>query len=195
MEGPKSGLRCGGFSRYAVGMQAKDKGFKVRPAEFADAQAIFEMIKRFPDSLLARPLGDIVQNIDRFLIAVAGSRLIGTVSWSVLPEIGLPRHPYIEIKSLAVEEDWQGKGVGAALIQTAINRLRPMHPQQIIALTFAPGFFAKMGFVEIPKEKLMHKIYMGCINCTRYDSPFTCPEIAMGLDVTPLETDQPAASD
>jgi amino-acid N-acetyltransferase len=52
---------------------------------------------------------------------------------------------------------------------------------QIIALTFAPDFFRKLGFKEIPKRKLMHKIYMGCINCAKYDSPFTCPEIAMGL--------------
>jgi N-acetylglutamate synthase-like GNAT family acetyltransferase len=64
-----------------------------------------------------------------------------------------------------------------------------MHPQRIIALTFAPAFFRRMGFVEIPKDRLMHKIYMGCINCTRYDSPFTCPEIAVGLDVTPPTAD------
>jgi len=30
----------------------------------------------------------------------------------------------------------------------------------------------------------MHKIYTGCINCTKYDSPFTCPEVAM---VLPME--------
>jgi hypothetical protein len=29
----------------------------------------------------------------------------------------------------------------------------------------------------------MHKIYMGCINCTKYSNPFTCPEIAMALDL------------
>ena len=36
---------------------------------------------------------------------------------------------------------------------------------------------------EIPKEKLMHKIYMGCLNCSKYDSPFTCPEIAMVMEM------------
>jgi N-acetylglutamate synthase-like GNAT family acetyltransferase len=88
--------------RYAPDMDTDQDSYQVRPAEFADAQAIFELIKTFPDALLPRPVGDIVQNIDRFLIAEAGDRLIGTVSWAVLPEIGLPRHPYIEIKSLAV---------------------------------------------------------------------------------------------
>jgi hypothetical protein len=25
----------------------------------------------------------------------------------------------------------------------------------------------------------MHKLYTGCINCTKHANPFTCPEIAM----------------
>jgi hypothetical protein len=25
----------------------------------------------------------------------------------------------------------------------------------------------------------MHKLYTGCINCTKHTDPFTCPEIAM----------------
>jgi amino-acid N-acetyltransferase len=49
----------------------------------------------------------------------------------------------------------------------------------VIALTFAPGFFRRFGFEETSKEGLMHKLYAGCVNCTKYDSPFTCPEIAM----------------
>ncbi|NLB56022.1 MAG: GNAT family N-acetyltransferase, partial [Lentisphaerae bacterium] len=53
----------------------------------------------------------------------------------------------------------------------------------IIVLTFTPEFFAKFGFVETSKEKLMHKLYMGCMNCTKYDSPFTCPEVAMTLNI------------
>ena len=29
----------------------------------------------------------------------------------------------------------------------------------------------------------MHKLYMGCLNCSKYDSPFTCPEVAMALNI------------
>ena len=25
----------------------------------------------------------------------------------------------------------------------------------------------------------MHKLYTGCINCTKHANPYTCPEIAM----------------
>lgn len=155
----------------------------IRPAEFHDAEMIFGLIKRYPDELLPRPIGDIVQNIDRFLVAEADDAVVGTVSWHVLPEIGAPRHPFIEIKSLAVDPDRRGAGIGTALVHRAVERIGNMHPARIIALTFTPEFFRTLGFSEIPKEQLMHKIYMGCINCTKYDSPFTCPEVAMALDL------------
>ena len=157
--------------------------YKVRNAGFEDAAAMFELIKSYPDALLARPISDIVENIDRFLVAEAKGRIVGTCSWQILPEIGLAKHPSVEIKSVAVREDFRGGGLGRALVEEAIRRIRILHPTQIIVLTFVTEFFRKMGFAEVPKEKLMHKLYMGCINCTKYDSPFTCPEIAMCLPI------------
>ena len=155
----------------------------VRPAAFNDAVQIFNLIKKFPDELLPRPISDIVENIDRFLICDVDGAVIGTVAWQILPEIGAPRHPSVEIKSLAVDVSRHGSGIGRTLVQAAIARIRLLHPTQLIALTFSPGFFRKFGFEEVPKEKLMHKIYAGCINCTKYDSPFSCPEVAMSLDL------------
>ena len=154
---------------------------RVRPAEFKDVNGIFRLIKSYPAQLLQRSISDIVQNIDRFLVGERGGRVIGTVSWQILPEIGAPIQPSVEIQSLAVRRDLRKTGIGRSLVLGAIERIRPLHPVQIIALTFTPDFFRKLGFREIPKKKLMHKIYMGCVNCSKYDSPFTCPEIAMCL--------------
>jgi amino-acid N-acetyltransferase len=154
---------------------------KVRNAAFTDVDAIFSLIKEHPDELLARPTSDIVQNIDRFLVCEKNDMLVGTVSWHILPEIGSSTQPTVEIKSLAVRNDYQGRGIGRALIEAVIERIKVYEPAQIIALTFTPEFFRKMGFREVPKATLMHKLYMGCINCSKYDSPFTCPEVAMAM--------------
>jgi amino-acid N-acetyltransferase len=174
------------FRRYsAATMNTRRKSPRIRPAGFEDVQAIFDLIKRHPRELLPRPISDIVQNVDRFLVCELGGKVAGVVSWQILPEIGAPRNPSVEIKSLAVDGDHQRAGLGRALVAAAIERVRQLHPIQVLALTFQPAFFRKLGFEEVPKESLMHKIYAGCINCTKYDSPFTCPEVAMALTVRP----------
>lgn len=156
----------------------------IRPAEFHDAQGIFDLIKSFPQELLPRAISDIVQNIDRFIVAEDGGAMVGAISWQIMPEIGAKESYHaVEIKSLAVDGRLHGRGVGRRLVQAAIDRIRPLHTSQIVVLTFSPPFFKRLGFREIAKDKLMHKIYAGCINCTKYDSPFTCPEVAMVLEM------------
>ncbi len=156
----------------------------IRPAGFEDAEAIFALIRENVDRLLPRPMGDIVQNIDRFLVSEKDGHITGAVSWQILPEIGAPRNPSVEIKSLAVDENHRSSGVGRALVADAVRHIRAIHPAQIVSLTFVPEFFSKLGFRQVEKRDLMHKLYSGCINCTKYDSPFTCPETAMALDIT-----------
>ncbi len=156
---------------------------KVRNAEFTDADAIYALVKSYPKELLARPVSDILENIDRSLVCESGGKVVGTVSWQILPEIGRARHPSVEIKSLAVKRTLKKRGVGRRLVTAAIERIRLLDPSQIIVLTFTPAFFGKLGFREVPKASLMHKLYAGCINCAKYDSPFTCPEVAMAMDL------------
>jgi len=155
----------------------------IRPAGFEDAEAIFALIKAYPEELVPRPVSDIVQNIDRFLVCEDNGTLVGMVSWQILPEIGAAASPTVEIKSLAVASDRRATGIGRRLVSAAVDHISPLHPAQIIVLTFHPEFFRKLGFSEVPKTALMHKIYMGCINCAKYDSPFTCPEVAMALNM------------
>ena len=153
----------------------------VRPAEFEDVQVVFALIKSYPDELVPRSVSDIVRNMDRFLVCETDGRPTGCVSWQILPQVSSSKPPAVEVKSLAVEAGCQGTGIGTTLIQHAIERIKPLHPSQILVLTFHPDFFRRFGFREVTKEEIMHKIYDGCLNCTKYDSPFTCPEVAMIL--------------
>jgi amino-acid N-acetyltransferase len=161
----------------------KDVNYTIRAAGFEDAAAIFALIKKYPKELLPRAISDIVQNVDRSFVAIRKDKVIGTVSWQIMPEVGAPETPSVEIKSLAVVKEYRRKGLGEALVRAAVERVKMHHPVQILVLTFTPAFFAKLGFKEVPKTRLMHKIYAGCVNCTKYDSPFTCPEVAMVLEL------------
>ena len=138
----------------------------LRTARLVDAERIFALIHLHRDRLVPRSLGSIVENIDRFVVAESDCELVGCATYAIFPEIGAPLHTAVEIQSVAVRAPWRRKGIGRALV-----------------LTFSPEFFGPLGFREVPKEQVMYKLYTGCINCTKYANPFTCPEKAMVLDL------------
>jgi len=155
----------------------------IRPAVLKDAEQIFNLIRSHKDDLISRPIGDIIQNIDRFVVCEADGRIAGCAAWQILPEIGEPERASVEIQSVAVHQDYRRHRIGTRIVSTILENILRFQPAQAIVLTFAPQFFSSLGFKVIPKTQVMHKLYMGCINCTKHANPFTCPEIAMALDL------------
>ena len=155
----------------------------IRPAVLKDAEQIFNLIRTHKEDLISRPIGDIIQNIDRFVVCEADGLIVGCAAWQILPEIGEPERASVEIQSVAVHAAHRRHHIGTRIVATILENIRRFQPAQAIVLTFAPDFFASLGFRVIPKTQVMHKLYMGCINCTKHANPFTCPEIAMALDL------------
>ena len=151
----------------------------VRAATLKDAERIFALIGRNTDMLVPRSLGSVVENIDRFVVAECQGTMAGCAAYQIHPEIGNAEAATVEIVSLAVKSMLRRRGIGRLLVEAVIDNARKFRPREVIALTFAPGFFAALGFSETPKSQIMHKLYTGCINCTKHANPFTCPEIAM----------------
>ncbi|MBR2982647.1 MAG: GNAT family N-acetyltransferase [Kiritimatiellae bacterium] len=150
-----------------------------RRATLADAAEIFGLIHQNRDQLVPRSMGNIAENIDRFRVVESGGRIVGCAAYQIHPEIGDALAATVEIQSVAVDVGCRTRGIGRRLVESVIGSVRDFAPREVLVLTFAPEFFGKLGFVEIPKTKVMHKLYTGCINCTKHANPFTCPEIAM----------------
>lgn len=153
----------------------------LRSATLHDAEKIHALIHLHKNELVPRPMGNIVENIDRFLIADCGGEIAGCACFQVWPEIGDPLKATVEIQSVSVRAPFRRRGIGAMLVKGVIARVRPFCPAEVMVLTLTPEFFSTLGFAEIPKSHIMHKLYSGCINCTRHADPFTCPEKAMAL--------------
>ena len=153
--------------------------FSIRQAKLGDAEGIYALIGANVDRLVPRSLGNIVESIDRFVVAEADGKMAGCASYQVHPEIGAPEAATVEIVSVAVKEDFRRRGIGRALVEAVAERAAAFSPRELVVLTFAPEFFASLGFAEVPKTKIMHKLYTGCMNCTKHADPFTCPEKAM----------------
>ena len=155
----------------------------IRSAVLKDAEQIFELIREHKEDLITRPMGDIIQNIDRFYVAEVNGQVVGCAAYQILPEIGVPERASVEIQSVAVHADYRRHHIGSQIVKHILERVRVFDPAQAIVLTFAPDFFGSLGFKRIEKTQVMHKLYMGCINCTKHANPFTCPEIARALDL------------
>ncbi len=153
----------------------------IRRAQINDIGDIYEVIRENPTEVLPRSYQDILRHFDRFYV-YDDDGILGVISYQVMPVFDIDNPDFaIEIVSFSVRRSCQGKGIGNTLLNHMIGVVSEMTPHRIIVLTFYPDFFRKYGFSETSKENLYQKIYQGCLNCTKYRSPLTCPEAAMEL--------------
>lgn len=144
----------------------------VRNAKITDAEAIFSLVSSYAeqDKMLSRSLADIYENLQSFTIAELNGNIAGCcalqIIWSDLAEI----------KSLAVDEQSKGKGVGSAIVRAAIEQARHLGVPTIFALTLTPDFFEKLGFTKIQKDALPKKVWSDCAKCPKQQN---CDETAV----------------
>ncbi len=139
-----------------------------------EIEAIWTLINSYVQTtqeLLPRSSDHILEHLRDFWIAKSEvGEIIGCASlflWSA---------QLSEIKSLAVHPDWQGKGVGKALVQRCLIDAQELGQTQVFALTFKPNFFYKLGFQLTERNNLPHKVWNECIHCPKL---LNCGEIAV----------------
>ena len=82
-----------------------------------------------------------------------------------------------EIRSLIVNEDLRGQGIGQKLIQLSQEEALSLGLKEILALTYQQSFFEALGFIEISKESIPeHKIWADCIKCKHFP---VCNEVSL----------------
>ena len=62
-----------------------------------------------------------------------------------------------------------------------MEEARELGIKRVFALTMVPGFFAKMGFSEISKNDLPHKVWSECVKCPYFPD---CPEEAFLINLS-----------
>ena len=81
-----------------------------------------------------------------------------------------------EVRSLAVDSHYQGRGIGRALVEWAVAEAHRLSIRKLMSLTYEQRFFEKLGFEIVPKESLPLKVWSDCVRCPKRDG---CDEIAM----------------
>jgi amino-acid N-acetyltransferase len=147
-------------------------------AEIHDAQAIHDLINLYAQrgDMLPRTMGEVYENLRDFYVVREGEELLGCVAlhivWSDLAEI----------KSLAVAETAQSRGLGSILVNASVEEARRLGLQRVFALTYRPAFFERLDFVQADVMTLPRKVWNECYRCPKFPS---CNEIALVRELGP----------
>jgi len=144
----------------------------IRRATMSDTDAIYQLIKHYAleGKLLSRTYASIYENLQNFYVADEGGAVTGVASLHILDK------DLAEIRSLAVDPDHTGKGIGKELVKQIIYETNRLEIENLIALTYQIEFFTKLGFDIVDKQSLPQKMWKDCINCPKLPS---CDETAM----------------
>lgn len=148
----------------------------IRKATIDDVKAIQQLINFYAkqDRMLSRPLNELYENIRDFFVYEENGEVLGCsalhIAWEELAEV----------KSLAVEESEQNKGIGSKLLSASLDEAKSLKAKRVFVLTYIPDFFKKFGFKEIAHSELPHKIWNECIRCVKFPD---CDENALMIDL------------
>jgi amino-acid N-acetyltransferase len=161
-----------------------DPVFTVRPARLADVPALHVLINQWAGKryMLARSQGELYETIRDFLIAEAEpGGLVGCCALHIdTATIG-------EVKSLAVAEGVQGKGIGAKLMEACLGEAARLGIERVFCLTYQVEFFTRIGFVKVDRSRLPEKVWGECVRCHKF---LDCDETAMWIKVPQLALNQ-----
>jgi amino-acid N-acetyltransferase len=156
---------------------------KIEKAKITDAAQMHKLINQFAtrEEMLPRALSEIYENIrDYFVVREAGKVVACValhVSWSDLAEV----------KSLAVADGWQDKGIGKELVKKCLEEAKELGIATVFCLTYKPDFFQKCGFSLIEKSQLPRKVWGECYTCPKFPD---CDEVPLVVNLgtpRPLE--------
>jgi amino-acid N-acetyltransferase len=152
--------------------QTAPLAMSVRPAAIGDVPVIHHLLEQHAaqGNLLPRTMSELYRHLrDFFVIEVAGAVVACAALEIFTDDLG-------EVRSLVVDQAWQKHGFGRMLVERLVAEARTIGLRRLMALTYVPEFFHKLGFKTVPKETLPEKVWSVCIKCYKYNH---CDEVAV----------------
>lgn len=148
----------------------------IRRAKIKDVPEMVKLINSYAQkgAMLGRPMIELYESIRTFFVAEHDEKIIGLGALAVI------WNDIAEMRTVAVHPDFHGQGIGKEIVNELIKDAEELEIPRVFCLTYQPGFFKKMGFVDVEKHELPHKVWKDCINCPKFPD---CDEIALILDL------------
>lgn len=146
----------------------------IRKAMLDDVPTIHALLQFYniKGELLARPLSKLYDHLRDFWVFEdpKQKKVVGCCALQFCWE------DLAEIRSLAVDNAFTGRGIGSALTERTIQEAFYFKIKDLFTLTYRPGFFEQFGFSPIDKNELPIKVWSDCIGCVSFPN---CDEIAL----------------
>lgn len=152
----------------------------IRNANIHDVPRISDIINSHAElgKMLFKSYAQLFENIRDFAVYEDGGQVLGCVAVSVIWA------DLAEVRSLAVDNSFRGRGIGKQLVQWCVDETRRLRIRKLMSLTYEKEFFEKFGFVVVEKDSLPLKVWSDCVRCPKNDH---CDEIAMVLTLEDVE--------
>ncbi len=162
----------------------------LRPADPDDIPQILSMVNRFAEQniMLPRTEEGVRQSLADWIVAAHDEPPPAGVPHVVGCGALVPlNETLVEIRSLAVHESQQGKGLGSVLVEKLVGLARELEYAQVCALTLREQFFVRLGFDLVDRWAISPKIWQACIYCRKFHR---CDEVAVLMN---LRSEAPSA--
>lgn len=138
-----------------------DYKFNIREMKEEESEEIADILLYYASRavLLWRTADDIRLHKDNFFVAESQGKIIGCVA------IEDYSNGLYELRSLAVQHDNNGKGIGSALINRIIEECKQRQGKSLFALTKQKNFFIRLDFKLTEREFFPQKVWNDCILC------------------------------
>jgi amino-acid N-acetyltransferase len=127
----------------------------IRPARTSDVRRIRTLVDLYAERriLLSKATVTLFEDVPDFLVAEVDGRVVGCGAMHVIWEdLG-------ELRTLAVDPELTGLGIGARLVDALLARARALGVSRVFCLTFERDFFVRAGFVEIEEAPVTSDVY------------------------------------
>jgi amino-acid N-acetyltransferase len=145
---------------------------KVEKAKIGDVQQMHELINRFANKgeMLPRALSELYENLRDFFVIRENDKVVACVS------LHISWVDLAEIRSMAVHEERQSRGLGSILIKACMEEAKVLGIPMVFCLTYRPTVFEKHDFKQIDKLDLPRKVWTECFRCPKFPD---CDEVAL----------------
>ena len=129
----------------------------IRRAQTRDIRAIAGLVAENVASgrVLSKATVTLYEDVQEFCVAerVSDQAVVGCGALHVMWE------DLAEIRTIAVHDSCQGKGIGHRLVGALLDSARQVGVARVFVLTFATVFFAQHGFQAIEGTPVSHEVY------------------------------------